>query len=180
MWQRRRKRGDFDSEAFQKAFDKFMEGRGYQEWEGKTYSRSEARAKYKQEFDDFWADYDRRFDEREKYFREENQRFQEWKRTHKRRTEYYNDGGSEHFGDRSSAGSFARASWESAEVKDALQALGLNSIQVNPRELKAVYLKRAKETHPDSWPEAEKEAAEARFKRVGAAYEVLKPLVGSR
>ncbi len=58
------------------------------------------------------------------------------------------------------------------EFQDYYQILGVDR-GASADEIKRAYRKLAMKHHPDRAPEGEREAAEARFKRVGEAYEVL-------
>lgn len=183
-WQRGR-RADYDADAFQRAFSKFMNDKG---WEREhPGSRSQRSQNFKHEHDEFWREFHKRDEQtrrRQEQFRREQEEF---RRKHgfgrgERRREYdgrwgYNAGGEQ--------GGFRNGFplRSTGEIQAALKQLAIDmpasqvaSGGMSAKSLKSAYLQAAKKAHPDGKADKDKAHFEQEFKRVSAAFTLLQPM----
>jgi len=159
-WKGRKIRGNLDAEAFLRGFDKFMNEQASKSGSAKERAGAgpEARQRTREEFEKFWEEFERDEAKRRRMSEQFNQRYTEREREQR---ETFSGSAQDH--------------WQSPQVRDALQQLGLSpGAALTSKALKSAYLSAAKASHPDRVPEGDKAAAGERFKKVSEAYAVLR------
>jgi len=182
-WQKGR-RGKYDADAFQRAFARFLNEKGWEREAPSGYQdRSQRAQKMKRENDRFWQD----FHAREQEMRDRQERFrrqqEEFGRRHgagQRRREY--DGrwgykaGQEHERGGASSRSGAQVEAALARLQIPKTASQFAATGLSVKELKTAYIKAAKKWHPDGKEDKDKAHYEQEFKLVSAAYTLLRPM----